>query len=142
MCRSGIPDSLLHGDFNIGNIRVNVENCVFLDWAEGCLGPPFLTLEYLIAHLHRANARVVEYEQDLRRAYARCWTGVASDEQISEAMTVAPFLAVVWYALGCDAWKNPKRLRESRVAAYLRSLTRRMHRELVNITSGELCLRL
>jgi hypothetical protein len=138
--QSGIPDSLLHGDFNLGNIRMTTEDCVFLDWAEGYVGPTFLTLEYLIAHLHRTNGPLIGSEQQLRRAYARCWSTVASEKQVSEAMTVMPSIAVIWYAVGCDAWRDTTLLQENWVAQYLRSLTRRMHRELETLTSGELCL--
>jgi hypothetical protein len=126
---AGIPESLFHGDFNLGNIRINSTACVFIDWAEGCIGPPFLTLEYLVAHLHRANGGFVKH-QDLRRAYARCWTVIMSEAQIANAMAVAPALAVLWYGVGSVLWRDPKLLRVGRVAGYFRSLTRRMHREL------------
>ena len=38
-----IPDTLGHLDFNPGNILCSADQCVFLDWAEAYVGPPFLT---------------------------------------------------------------------------------------------------
>jgi hypothetical protein len=139
MQSSGIPDSLLHGDFNPGNIRANAKHCIFLDWAEGCLGPPFLTLEYLIAHLHRINPRSDEYDQYLRRTYANCWSAVASKKQIYEAMKMSPSIAVFYHAFSSAVGRDPKVLQESRVAKYLRSLTRRLHKELEQFEQREVC---
>src|SRR5262249_3333405 len=39
----GFPDTLGHLDFNPGNILLSPTRCVFLDWAEAYVGPPFLT---------------------------------------------------------------------------------------------------
>jgi hypothetical protein len=137
---AGIPDSLFHGDFNLGNVRVNPARCVFLDWAEGCLGPPFLTLEYLIESLHSVNVGLHEYERSLRHSYANCWSAVASQAQIFEAMQFAPSLAVFSYALSSAAWERPELLRDNNIAKSLRSLTRRLSKELEGSCHPELCL--
>jgi hypothetical protein len=141
MQQAGLPDSLFHGDFNPGNVRLSAERCVFLDWAEGCLGPPFLTLEYLIEFLRKVGLGLPEHEQHLRRSYARCWGAVASPAQISEAMQFAPSLAVFSYAVSSAAWESPELTREIRIAKYLRSLTRRLCKELERLRRPELCLR-
>src|SRR5581483_583258 len=49
-----IPDALCHRDFNPGNILVGDDRCAFTDWAEGCVGHPFLTFEYLLAFLRKS----------------------------------------------------------------------------------------
>lgn len=41
----GFPDTLGHIDCNPGNILVSTEQCVFLDWAEGCVSNPLITFE-------------------------------------------------------------------------------------------------
>jgi hypothetical protein len=130
MEQAGIPDSLIHGDFNPENVLINSSNCVFLDWAEGSVGPPFLTLEYLVEFLRRTHVGVHQYESDLRHAYACCWSRVASERQICEAMRIAPSLAVFCYALGSQAWEYPELMHRSGIGRYLRALTRRLQQEL------------
>ena len=130
MGQTGISDSLIHGDFNPGNVVVNPKNCVFLDWAEGSVGPPFLTLEYLIEFLRRTHIGIHQYENRLRHAYACCWLRVWSEQQICEAMRIAPSLAVFYYALGSQAWEDPDLMNVSGIARYLRALTRRLQKEL------------
>jgi hypothetical protein len=137
---AGVPDSLLHGDFNPGNVRVSQHSCVFLDWAEGCLGHPFFTLEYLIELLCKTGLGHPKNQQHLRRSYARCWSEAVSPNRICEAMQFAPSVAVFSYALSSAPWENPELLRESRVAKYLRSLTRRLYKELQRQCVSELCL--
>jgi hypothetical protein len=131
MQSAGIPDSLVHGDFGPGNVRLNARSCVFLDWAEGCVGPPFSTFEYLIAHFIKYSNRLVQGDLRLRRAYSRAWLTLVSPEQISESMTLAPAIAVFIYALGSVALRQPTLWADERYAQSLRSLTRRMYSELV-----------
>jgi hypothetical protein len=54
---------------------------------------------------------------------------VVSPAAIADASAFAPLLAVFAYAAGSDAWKQTETRQEPGAAAYLRSLTRRMHRE-------------
>src|SRR5262249_5292237 len=42
-----IPDSIGHLDLNPENLIISEHRCIFLDWAEAYVGPPFLTFEYL-----------------------------------------------------------------------------------------------
>ena len=54
-----IPNTLGHLDLNPWNLIVSVDGCVFLDWAEAYVGPPFFSFEYLLQHIRRelgANA--------------------------------------------------------------------------------------
>ena len=53
--QSNIPDTLGHLDLNPGNILISPDQCVFLDWAEAYVGPPFLTFQYLIEHLSQTK---------------------------------------------------------------------------------------
>jgi hypothetical protein len=126
----GIPDTLGHLDFNPGNILCSAGQCVFLDWAEAYVGPPFLTFEYLRTHLVRTQREDVGLSADVINAYETKWRTVLSPEAVAVALNLAPVLAVFAYAAGTEGWRNPTLLREPRAAAYLRSLTRRMHGEM------------
>jgi len=125
-----IPDTLGHLDFNPGNILCSADQCVFLDWAEAYVGHPFLTLQYLREHLMRLRQEQFGLGVDLVKAYETKWHRILAPETVSAAEDLAPVLAVFAYAAGTKVWQNPASPHEPRVAAYLRSLTRRMHVEM------------
>jgi hypothetical protein len=125
-----IPDSLLHGDFNPGNVRITSDHrCSFLDWAEGYVGPPFITFEHLLANLQRVHPEHSAWEEPLRNAYAEAWKAVVPSEKISEALMVTPLIAVLSYALSGSGWQEPRFLCEPNRAKYTRGLVRRMYAE-------------
>ena len=128
--RLNIPDTLGHLDFNPGNILCSADQCVFLDWAEAYVGPPFLTLQYLREHLVRFRQGEAGLAADLVKAYETKWSYILSPENVSAAMGLAPLLAVVAYAAGTESWRKPLERRNPKAAAYQRSLTRRMHAEM------------
>lgn len=125
-----IPDTLGHLDFNPGNVLCSADQCVLLDWAEAYVGNPFLTLQYLREHRMRLRQEQFGSGADLAKAYETKWRRILSPETVSAAQDLAPALAVFAYAAGTAAWQNPTMLQEPKVAAYLRSLTRRMHVEV------------
>lgn len=124
-----IPDALGHLDFNPGNILCSTDQCVFLDWAEAYVGPPFLTLQYLREHLVRLRPEDFGLGADIVKAYETKWHRILPRETVAAAQDLAPALAVFAYAVRTPPWRNPTMLREP-TAAYLRSLTRRMHVEM------------
>ena len=133
-----IPATLGHLDLNPGNIVCSPTGCVFLDWAEAFVGHPFLTLEYLLQHFRRAFGLDHLQEMELVARYISPWRAFFSDSDIRRALEVAPLVAVFAHATGNDVWTNPQKLEESHSAGYLRSLTRRMHREACLIAERSL----
>jgi hypothetical protein len=126
----GIPDTLGHLDFNPGNILCSADRCVFVDWAEAYVGPPFLTLDYLRTHLGRTRREDAGSSADVVTAYETHWRTVLYPDVVAEAMKVVPVLAVFAYATATGEWRKPASFGESKAAGYLRSLTRRMHSEM------------
>jgi len=125
-----IPDTLGHLDLNPGNMIVGVpDGCVFLDWAEAYVGHPFYSFQYLLQHFRRLRAEDPLAEQALTTAYLAPWTGIVSTESLAESMALAPLVAAFAYGAGPDAWNRPERLRDPKLAGYMRSLARRMNRE-------------
>ena len=125
----GIPDALGHLDLNPGNVIVSEGQCVFLDWAEAYVGNPLFSFQYLVEHFRRMAGADATAESALTSAYAEEWQSLVSPETLQEALALAPMLAVFAYAAATDAWSDQARLQDPKVAGYLRSLTRRMHRE-------------
>lgn len=126
---SQIPETLGHSDFNPGNIIVGSERCAFIDWAEAHISHPFLTFEYLIAHLRKDHPELSQFENCVRSCYVERWQSALSSEQVSEAFLGAPLVAVFAYAVAGGAWRDRERLLTPQVPGYLRSLTRRMKQE-------------
>jgi len=128
-----IPDSLGHSDFNPANIIVGPEGCVFLDWAEAHVGHPFLTFEYLIAHLHKSDPTRPKFENEMRSTYREPWACATSPEQVDEAFACSPLVAVFAYAVTSNLWRDPVGVKIPGVAGHFRSLTRRMKQEADSI---------
>ena len=124
-----IPDALGHSDLNPGNIIVGPERCTFLDWAEAYVGHPFLTFEYFLAYLRKDYPQLARLESELRASYSRIWSFVASPEQIAQAYSFSPIIAVYAYAASSNVWRDPERLKVPGFPGYLRSLTRRIKQE-------------
>ncbi len=128
-----LPDTLGHVDFNPGNILVSPDRCFFLDWAEGCIGHPFVTFEYLRQHIGRSGVREPATSERITAAYIRPWEAFFSPEVLRRAMAIAPLVAVFADAVASDRWRSPETLRDPAAAGYLRSLTRRMYRESIQV---------
>jgi aminoglycoside phosphotransferase (APT) family kinase protein len=135
---TNFPSALGHLDFNPGNIIAPLTGCVFLDWAEAFVGHPFLTFEYLREHFRGTFGQNHSEEEDLVACYSSPWRTSVTERQISWAFEVAPLAAVFACAAVSDLWTNP----DSGQASYLRSLTRRMHREASKLSErSALCPR-
>jgi hypothetical protein len=124
-----IPDTLGNLDLNPGNLLISPQRCVFLDWAEAYVGPPFLTFEYLLGAARRIIGDSANFEPDLMDSHLKYWRRFVSADAITRGRALAPLLAVFAYAAGTEIWRDQARIKRSGVGGYLRSLTRRMHRE-------------
>lgn len=130
-----IPDALGHLDINPGNVLSSLEQCIFLDWADAYVGPPFLTFEYLRACARQAfnNAAL---DSELVKAYSEKWSAHVAPKKILNAYQVSPLVAVFAYASGTGLWRSLAQIHECRIAGYLRSLTRRMQTEARLLAEG------
>ena len=80
-------------------------------------------------NLPRPPEHLPALEAQLIAAYAGPWRALLSGHAIVNALSMAPLLAAFAYAVGSPSWSDQEKLRNPNVAAYLRSLTRRMKRE-------------
>ena len=131
--RSGFPDTLGHVDLNPGNILVSGRRCTFLDWAEGCVAHPVLTFQYLREHMRRVGIFEPTCDERLIAAYLRPWNTLYQPDRLRESLMLAPLLAVFAFAVSNDSWRAVETADNPPLAAYLRSLTRRMHREAIRL---------
>jgi hypothetical protein len=114
---------------------------VFLDWAEGCVTHPLVTFEYLREHLRRNRPTDAHAIESLFAAYMSPWQSLVSPDDLKQATQFSALVAVFAYAVGTNTWRSREALLKPAIAAYLRSLTRRMHREAVELAGRrEACL--
>ncbi|MHB8500726.1 MAG: phosphotransferase [Candidatus Acidiferrales bacterium] len=127
----GLPDTLGHLDCNPGNLVVSQERCVFLDWAEACVTNPLITFEYLRRHMTRCGIEEPGADSRITGAYLRPWASFFSPDDFRRAIATAPPVAVFIHAIAGEAWRTLDPLANPALAAYFRSLTRRMYRDAV-----------
>lgn len=122
--RSGIPETLLHGDIGHGNILSTNNGPIFLDWAEAYVGHPFLSAEHLLADLSRSSRLFAQQESSLRSHYAAHWRAYAQCGVLSRVTQFAAAIAAFAYAV--IAWNKCSSLPDSTTAwPFLRSMLRR-----------------
>ena len=137
----GFPDTLGHLDCNPGNLIVSPECCVFLDWAEACVTNPVITFEYLRRHMQRCGIEEPAVDSRITSAYLRPWASFFSPDDLRRAIAAAPPVAVFIHAIAGGAWCTLDPISNPALAAYFRSLTRRMYREAVlAVERSERCL--
>lgn len=98
---SGIPDTIGHSDLNPGNVQVNREDAVFLDWMRGHIGHPIVTFEYLLALLGRLHPGCEGWRQELIASYLDPWKSMCSEAQMTHALRFAPLVAPFAFAVNC-----------------------------------------
>ena len=125
----GIPDTLGHLDLNPGNVFLCEDHCIFLDWAEAYVGNPFFSFQYLVEHFRHMASIDRASQSSLTNSYLQEWLSFVLPESLQDAWALIPMLAAFTYGAATDAWCDQARLEEPKVAGYLRSLTRRIHRE-------------
>ena len=136
----GIPETLGHLDINPGNIIVSPDRFVFLDWAEAYIGNPFLTFQYLLEHFRRTSGEHSSEENGVIESYVATWHRIVPRDSITAGLALSPLLAVFSYAAAAGMLCDPQRLRDPQIAGYLRSLARRMKREVIHwIDRGGKC---
>lgn len=135
------PDTLGHTDCNPGNILVSQERAVFVDWSEACVTTPLVTLQYLREYLVRSGIEEPAGGRKLANAYLQPWEELYSPVELRRALALMPLVAVYAYAVAADSWRTLDPASAPNLAAYYRSLTRRMFREAIATAQrSELCL--
>jgi len=136
-----ITDTIGHLDLNPGNIIVSPFECRFLDWAEAYIGNPIFSFEYLLEHFRRSAGADPAFETTITAAYIEEWHSRTPTAALNEALRLSPLLAAFAYAAANEIWRDQEKLNDPITAGYLRSLTRRMHREAKQLCERRsLCL--
>jgi hypothetical protein len=127
----GIPDTIMHGDINPGNIITSGGHCQFIDWSEAYVGNCLVTLQHLLL-LNRAEDAVIRDFMNavLKRKYLDVWRTSYDSGPFEEAFAYMPLLGAVSALYGRGDWlTSPKRNDPSR-QLYARTLALHMENAL------------
>jgi hypothetical protein len=123
----GIPKTLIHNDFTLGNILFDGSRCVLTDWAEGGIGTPQLTYQHLRAYVSR-DTRGLHLLVTLDRIYKRAWSDVLTEYQHDRALILAPLLALASHLVGRGTSLGSGCNQDPHLQRYARGLARHMDR--------------
>jgi hypothetical protein len=126
-----LPDALGHLDLNPGNVVVSPAACTFLDWAEAAVGPPFFTLQYFVEHFRLSQPKESHAETRFVTAYVQRWESIAGKAKVHNVMRLLPAATVFAYTALVIAGRDMDFIEQSPTASCLRSLARRLQREVV-----------
>jgi hypothetical protein len=132
----GIPDTIGHLDLNPDNIIGFSDRTVFLDWAEGCVGHPFLSFSYLLEFFSKRFPGDIRAKLLLIRSYAEPWQASGIVRKPAPSLTMCTLLAVFAHAISTDLWRDSQQIQKPGFASYYRSVVRRMKRYRDQIRGG------
>jgi hypothetical protein len=95
-----------------------------------------VTFEYLLEHFRRSDIYDASATERITAAYLRPWEKLLPSHELGRGMAVSPAVAVFVYAVAGKSWCSPETLHNTRRSGYLRSLTRRMYREVTRVAEG------
>jgi len=130
----GWPHTLVHADLNPDNLIALPNGTVFLDWAEASVGPPFLSLAFLLEYFHSHFPD--EVPAPLIKAYADVWQTKKCFENVERTLCRAALVAILAHAVSTDAWQEGSTRNTPRMEGYYRSLARRMKSYADRIEEG------
>jgi Phosphotransferase enzyme family len=124
-----VPQTIIHGDLNLGNIVQSQNRCRFLDWSEAYVGCPFVTLPHLLL-LNQAEDSENRALLDvvLEDRYKRAWLRLCDEAAIDEGFVYMSLLAVASALYGRCDWLSTSARDDPRRHIYARNLTRHLDR--------------
>jgi hypothetical protein len=124
-----LPQTVIHGDMNWGNILVGPDHCMFLDWSETYVGCPFVTLPHLLLlnHAEEPEKRAL-LDVFFKGKYKKNWLHLCDETTIDSAFAYMPLLAIASALYGRCDWLNTQVRDEVGRQVYARNLTRHLDR--------------
>jgi hypothetical protein len=113
-------------DLNPGNIFCTADHAIFLDWAEGFVGSPLFSFEYLVQHFRRTVAREPSTEEQFRNAYLEQWREHVPPNELRRIVALSPLAALFGYASTVWSTGQTSPAWTARWERYLLQLVRKM----------------
>ena len=115
----GIPDSVVHGDMNVGNILHARCHCKFIDWSETYIGHPLINLQRLLL-LNQPHSPGFKAASDriLKERYRSCLQKVCDPVRIDRGLACMPLIAAASALYGRGDWFRSSLRHDPRRQAY------------------------
>ena len=133
MSALGIPNTIVHGDMNLGNILSGPGHCQFIDWCEAYVGNPLITLQHLLLLNQVENLELRTFiDRILKDRYRAVMLRVCDPAAFDEAVLYMPLLAAASALYGRGDRINAPWHNDPRHDRYARSIARHMDRAARN----------
>jgi hypothetical protein len=118
---------LIHNDISLSNVLADNKRCVFIDWADGAVGNPFVTFEHLRVQILRDGC-TNGWMPSLERLYRRQWAEILNDSRVAQGLILSRMLAIVAHLIGRGTWLSSDVRPTAAFDGQARSLARAMDR--------------
>lgn len=133
-----IPTTILHNDMNLGNLAFTESGCQLLDWAEGCVGHPLVTLQHILLLNPIDDPRTKAWvNRALKDRYSLTMRGVCDPSLLELGFQFMPLLAAASALYGRGDWLHSDASRSTTRYAYSRMLARYMDRAVTELSLQE-----
>jgi hypothetical protein len=122
-----LVDSVGHMDLNPSNVFCTSDRAIFLDWAEGFVGNPLFSFEYLLQHFRQTFAREPSLEEGFRNAYLKPLRDLIPPKDLSQIISLLPLAALFGYAATVWSASQNDSAWTARWERYLLKLVRTMN---------------
>lgn len=129
MTELDLPETIIHGDLNIGNLLLHEDMCRFIDWSEAYVGNPLVSLQHLLL-LNQAEPAELRKQIDrvLIARYRDVIERVCERDSLDEALLYMPLMAAASALYGRGDWCAADAAGAAPRHAYARSVVRHMDR--------------
>jgi len=124
-----IPNTVLHGDMNPGNVLWGDETCEFIDWSETYVGQPPVTLQHLLL-LNCSDDSQLKAKRDrtLIERYRAAMEGAIDSHAFERAVVCMPMIAAASALYGRGTWLRAPLAETLYRQSRIRTLARYMDR--------------
>jgi hypothetical protein len=127
--RLKIPNTVIHGDMNPGNVVIGEGGVKFIDWSEAYVGNPLITCEHLLLLNDAQTSAVKRFsDEQLRARYRDALGDVCDPGAIDKGFVCIPVLAAASAVYGRGDWFDSPARVDPRRQRYARTLLRYMDR--------------
>lgn len=127
VCHLGIPETILHGDMNPGNITTGCGHCQFIDWSEAYVGNRLVTLQNLLLLNRVEDGDTRDFMNCvLKRTYLDVWRTRYDSALFEESFTYMPLLGAISALYGRGDWLTSPKRNDLRRGLYARRLALHM----------------
>lgn len=133
-----IPDTIVHGDLNWGNLLFGSRHCQFIDWCEAYVGNPLISLQHLLL-LNKVENPETRHQINslLKQRYLDIWSTSCDPNVLARGFEWMPMLAAASTLYGRGDWFTSQRRHDPRLQRYARTLARHMDRAALVLEQGE-----